>query len=393
MITVSEAQHIIRANTKPLQPETARIEDAFEKVLAADVIGQFDIPAFPQSAMDGYAFCYNDWITSHKLTVQGESAAGVGEPIELRPGQAVRIFTGAAVPGKADTVVMQEKIKLDNGLLIVEDEKITVGANVRKKGAEIQAGDVALKKGTTLTPAAIGFLAGIGISTVPVFPFPRVGIIVTGNELEQPGEPLKYGGVYESNSFSLSAALQKINIIPRIFRAHDDLDQLSFILQSAINDSDVVLLTGGVSVGDYDFVIRAAEKCGVKTCFHNVKQRPGKPLFFGSKDHRLVFGLPGNPASVLTCFYEYVLEAMGILTQRDLKLKTTIATLEKPLSKAHPLTHFLKGYYDGHVVNLLEAQESFRMRTYAEANCLVVHEADIMEYQKGDQITIHLLPS
>ena len=393
MITVTEAQYIIRANTKPLQPGTTRIEDAFEKVLAADVIGQFDIPAFPQSAMDGFAFCYNDWITSHKLTVQGESAAAVGEPIELRPGQAVRIFTGAAVPGNADTVVMQEKIRLDNGLLIVEDEKIAVGANVRKKGAEIQAGDLALKKGTTLTPAAIGFLAGIGISTVPVFPYPRVGIIVTGNELEQPGEPLKYGDVYESNSFSLSAALQKMNIIPRVFRAHDDLDQLTSILQSAINDCDVVLLTGGVSVGDYDFVIRAAEKCGVKTLFHKVKQRPGKPLFFGSKEHTIIFGLPGNPASVLTCFYEYVLEAIGILTQRDLKLKTTIATLEKPLSKTHPLTHFLKGLYDGNVVTPLEAQESFRMRTYAEANCLVVHEEDIMEYKKGDQITIHLLPS
>jgi len=153
----------------------------------------------------------------------------------------------------------------------------------------------------------------------------------------------------------------------------------------------VVLLSGGVSVGDYDFVLDAAAKCGIEKLFHKVKQRPGKPLFFGKCDHSIVFGLPGNPSSVLTCFYMYVLPALEKLTKRNLTLRAVDATLGKSYRKDAGLTHFLKGYFDGNCAAPLDAQESYRMKSYAVANCLIQIDEDVTECKEGSTVKIHLL--
>ncbi len=391
MITVTEAKHIISTSVTELKPATVSLVHARGKVLAADVVATIDIPSFPQSAMDGYAFAFDD--LQKELIIDGEMAAGSSSTVEVAAGKAIRIFTGAPVPTGADTVVMQEKVKTENGVLIIEDEKLQRNSNVRPIGSEIKAGELALPKESLLTAAAIGFLAGIGVTEVSVIPDPVISIILTGNELQEPGKPLSYGQVYESNSFSLTAALELMHIpVHKIYKAEDDPAVLIAILQQALNESDLVLLTGGVSVGDYDFVLQAANKCGVIKQFHKVKQRPGKPLFFGIKNEKIAFGLPGNPSSVLTCFYEYVTEALAILTKRSLQLKSVQTVLAKDCKKAPGLTHFQKAYYDGQTVLPLSAQESYKLNSFATANCLLMLDADKEEYQANDPVTIHLLP-
>lgn len=383
---------MIRANATALTPVTIPLQQAVGRVLAADVTAFTDIPAFEQSAMDGYALSFAGYELHNTLTVQGEVPAGAPESSVLQANQAIRIFTGAPVPAGADTVVMQEKVEVKNGQLHIVDDQLKPGLNVRLIGSEIKAGELMLAKGDKLTPAAVGFLATTGVSEVLVYPTPVMSIIVTGNELQQPGKALLHGQVYECNSFQLRAALKLLQIeeVP-VFEAKDDLQVVKDTLKYALDNSDVVLLTGGVSVGNYDFVPEAAAACGVVTLFHKLKQRPGKPLFVGTKGKKWVFGLPGNPSSVLTCFYEYVIPALEQLMQ----LKPVVPGIKVPLSKAYSktaaLTFFLKGYYDGQTVAPLDSQESYRLRSFAMANCLVVLPEEKMEYAVGEEVEIHMI--
>ncbi len=394
MISVEEAKAIIEKEITPLTPVKKNLQEAAGKLLAEDIYATIDIPAYPQSSMDGYAFSFNAWKENNKLTVNGEIAAGHGRDTPLKTSDAVRIFTGAAVPSGADTVVMQEKTKIISGVLIIEDENLAPGTNVRPMGSEIRAGEKALFKTSFLSPAAIGFLAGIGITELAVYPKPTVSIIVTGNELQKPGNPLQYGQVYESNSFALTAALQQIGISAiDVIHADDKLEVLTAILNNCLQKTDLVLLTGGISVGDYDFVLQAANNCGVKQLFHKVKQRPGKPLYLGKKDDKVVFGLPGNPSSVLSCFYQYVLTAIGKMSNQRIALEIKRVPLSNSFKKAAGLTHFLKGYYDGDSVTLLNAQESYRLSSFARANCLVQINEDVTAYPVGELVDIHLLPA
>jgi len=393
MISVTEAKEIINNNIIALAPVKSALSLAMGKVLAEDVYAFVDIPAFPQSSMDGYAFSFIDWQKNKKLKITGEVAAGSKEMFSLGHGNAVRIFTGGAVPPGTDTVVMQEKIKTINDELIIEDENLQAGNSVRPKGSEVKAGTLALQKGSVLSPGAIGFLAAIGITEVSVYPDPLISIIITGNELQQPGTPLQYGQVYESNSFALKAVLKQLQMDnTQILYAVDNLEIVTTFLQKALQQSDVVLLTGGISAGDYDFVLQATIECGVEKLFHKVKQRPGKPLYFGNKGSKLVFGLPGNPSSVLTCFYQYVIPALEKLSSRKKILQVVRVPLSKPFQKNTGLTHFLKGFYEGKTVTPLDAQESYRLSSFATANCLIQIDEGITSLKEGELVDAYLLP-
>ena len=391
MISVNEAKKIIQQIVQSLNPERLPLEDAAGLVLAEDIYAPVDIPAFEQSSMDGYAIRFAD--KDNPLSISGEMAAGTANRAELQPGQAFRIFTGAPLPLGADTVVMQEKVRIENGKLIITDLQLQQGSHVRHKGAEVRQGTIAMPENTYLSAAAIGFLAGIGLTHVPVFPQPSVSIILTGNELQQPGLPLEFGQVYEANSVMLRVALQKAGIQRiQVFRAADELQVLEDVLNQALETSDLVLLTGGVSVGDYDFVVQATENCGVVRHFHKIKQKPGKPLFFGSKADKIIFGLPGNPSSVLTCFYEYVLPAIEAMLIKPECIEEVGATLTHDYPKAPGLTHFLKGRYENGKVTPLHAQESFRLHSFAQADCFIVLEEAHGDYKAGDPVKVHLLP-
>jgi len=392
-ISVSEAKELIADHIKTLPAIKIPLNDAAGLVLAEDIFSITDIPPFNQSSMDGYAFDFTDFQKNSILKIDGMAQAGSGESSPLLPGHARRIFTGAAVPTGADTVVMQEKVQALNGQLTIQDSNLLKGLNVRPRGAEARSGELAMKKNSILSAAAIGFIAGIGVHELMAYPKPSVSIILTGNELQQPGKPLIYGQVYESNSFALSAALRHEGIINiDILYSEDDLGTLSRILADALDQSDLILLTGGVSVGDYDFVIRAAQANGIEQIFHKIRQKPGKPLYFGQKGQKYIFGLPGNPASVLTCFYKYVYPALGLLSAKESSLKQVRVPLNASLRKSAGLTHFLKGFYDGETVKGLKAQESFRLSSFAHANCLIQLDEEKTEFKENDIVEVHLLP-
>ncbi len=391
MITVTEAKSLISAHAHLLPAVRLPLANAGGLMLAEDVVARCHIPAYPQSSMDGYAFAYSERLSS--LRIVDEHAAGDRWERRLEPGTATRIFTGAALPAGADTILMQEKAELKDGMLYIPDAVVKKGDHVRPAGSEIEQGSMALPASTILTPPAIGFLAAIGVAEVKVIPSPRICIIVTGNELVQPGTDLLYGEVYEASSYALMAALRALQLNNvEVLHVRDDLKQMVELLESALRKADVVLMTGGVSVGDHDHTVAAASQCGVEQVFHKVKQKPGKPFFFGKKEDRYFFGLPGNPASVLTCFYEYVLICLSCMTGRNMVLKERKATLGHDHRKPAGLTHFLRGSYQDGRVHIGTGQESYKLRSFATANCMVVLPETTEALSAGMEVDIHLLP-
>jgi molybdopterin molybdotransferase len=393
MITVAQAKALIEQHTQTTAPRRMPLPEAAGLVLAEDVYSPIDIPAYPQASMDGYALHFDGYRQYGNLDIAGVVAAGSDVQPVLQPHQAMRIFTGAAVPEGADTIVIQEKSVVREGKLVIEDDLLERGLNVRPRGSEISTGQLALPKGSRLSPAAIGFLTGFGMTHVTVYPPPSVCIIVTGNELQDPGMPLRHGQVYESNSHTLRAVLDPLHIRNvTVDRSADSLETLVEVLNKAVAEHDMVMLNGGISVGDYDYVLKATELCGIEKIFHKIRQKPGKPIYFGTKGSKLIFGLPGNPASVLTCFYEYVTVALRKYYHAEPGVRVIQAPLAQPFRKAAGLTHFLKGYYDGISVLPLDAQESYRLSSFARANCLVVIEEERTESAAGELVEVHVLP-
>lgn len=390
MITVAAAKEKIRSHAQPLPAVWLPLRAAAGCTLAVDVFAPDDLPRYAQSAMDGYAFRFADRQQFPALTVRTVVAAGDEANFILGKGEAVRIFTGAAMPAGADTVVMQEKTNVEAGVLWIRDEGLVCGSNVRSVGFEIAKGALALAKGGKLTAGAIGYLASMGMNKVMVHPRPAVALLITGKELQEPGTPPQAGKVYEANSYSLQAALQQYGITEvSVKKLTDSLEATSTALQDALADADLVLVTGGVSVGDFDFVVPAAAQSGVQPLFHKVKQRPGKPLYCGIADTKMVFGLPGNPSSVLTCFYQYVVPALEIMMQQKSLLQVGTLPLAQEVEKKTNLTHFLKGRSDGASVTPLPAQESYRLSSFAVANCLIEipEESDMLPM--GTPVTVY----
>ena len=392
LITVSEAKELIGKYVQPILPKKMPLLESLGLRLAEDIFSAYNIPAFPQSSMDGYAFQWNPNLPSYELI--GEVAAGSNDELTLEHGHAVRIFTGAPLPQGADTVLMQEKAEVTENKLFIKDENLIKGLNVRGIGTEISKGILALNKDIILSPSSIGFLAGIGISEVMAYPKPSVGILLTGNELQEPGTELAFGQVFDANSYSLVSALTQLHIGDvQIYFVKDDLGLLTSQVKHALANHDLILITGGVSVGDYDFTIKACEAAGVESIFHKVKQKPGKPLFFGVLDNKVVFGMPGNPASVLTGFYEYVYPAISKMMRKNFSINIIHASLETDFKKAPGLTHFLKAFFDGSTVSLLTGQESYKLASFAKANCFAIIPEDTTMIGKGSQVEIHLFPN
>jgi len=389
MITVEEAIEYVESNSQPGR-NTVKIslKNALGFVLAEDVMSPIDMPPFRQSAMDGYAVRIHD---SEYYHVKGELQAGDSKDVTLQKGDAVRIFTGAPVPNDANAVVIQEKTKIHEQELQVHDE-VTVQSNIRPKGEQIQKGEMALGKGISLTPAAIGFLTTIGITDVSVYQKPSIGIIATGNELAEAGTELKHGQIYESNSLMLRTALVSSGYTDNeTFKVPDDFNSTRNLLEEVLKSKDVVLITGGISVGDYDFVGKALQELKVSQLFYKVKQKPGKPLFFGKKNDTYVFALPGNPAAALSCFYIYVQRCLrrieGCLNFEPF---TVDATSLSEYSSKGDRAQFLKADYQNGKVKILEGQSSSMLHSFAVSNALVYLSADKNKVEKGDIVQLLL---
>ena len=363
--------------------------EARNHVLAETVFSPINMPPFRQATMDGFAISLHD---SLHYEIVGEVKAGDFYTDELKPGQAVKIYTGAAVPNPAQTVIQIEKVKVDGSDLLLQ-ENIKPETNVRQLGAQIKKEDVALEKGTFLNPAAIGFLTGLGFTKVEVWQRPRVGIVVTGNELISAGENLPNGKVYESNGIMLQTALLNANFDKvSNYKVNDDFENTRNTLEKAIDENDVVLVSGGISVGDYDFVGKALESLNIETLFYKVNQKPGKPLFAGKLNDKIIFALPGNPAACLTCFYVYVLPTLqrfsGNASFYGSQLKKN---LSHDFTVDNPRCQFLKASITADEVAILSHQDSGMLNSFALANALVYLPNGNYQVLKGEKISVYLL--
>ncbi len=372
MIPFEDALQKVLSEVPVSRKVSCSLQEALGCVLASPVKVKDDHPGFHQSAMDGFAFAYAAWDKVSPLSVKAVIAAGDSANVRLRKGEAAMVFTGAKIPTGADTVVIREKVSLKGDMLQILDNALLAGANVRLRGSHMRRGSIALPAGHALNAPSIAFLAAMGVPQVKIHDRPRVAVIVTGNELVPPGERLRSGQVYECNSFGLQAAMEGLPVVvTHVLHCRDVPREMLKALRKAAASADMVLFTGGVSAGDHDYVGEVLTDFGVKKIFHKVRQKPGKPVWFGRKGKQLFFGLPGNPASVLTCFYTLVRPALqkwsGLGVREPLCLK-----LEQSYTGKAGMTMILKAQASDQSVRILGSQESYKLDAFAHANALVL---------------------
>lgn len=395
MVTVEEAKSILM-NSIPA-PGIARqsVISSLGFVLAEDVISKYAIPLFSQSAVDGFAICM-DLKDEPLLTfpVIGELKAGDPPIKRMKPNSAIRIFTGAPVPADTFCVVMQERTILRDGIVTIEEGFIKAGSNIRVKGNQLKKGDCGLQKGIVVSPAAIGFLCGIGCTEIKVFRKPKIGILTTGNELVTAGKKLKPGQIYESNQATLSAALMQSGYSVELkLKAKDKKELVKDAVKKILSACDVLIISGGISVGKYDFVKDVLTGLSVKELFYKVSQKPGKPLFVGKKGKQLIFAVPGNPAAALVCFYQYVLPALNKLSGfPDQKSSTQKLKSELMYSGKGDRSLFLKAIATQEKVRILDGQDSDNLQSFAKANALVYLPKDQLTISEGEIVDVFLFP-
>jgi len=394
MINVAEAKSLVAQNCTPLHGITIPLTEGLGCILKEDVLSPINMPPFNQSAMDGYAIGpFRDGTSHDNFKLVGEVKAGDTNIVSLKTGEAVRIFTGGMVPINTMAVIMQENTSTQEGEVLIEQE-IKVDSNIRPEGEQIKLGEVALSKNTRLTPAGIGFLAGLGISEVSVFQQPKVGILITGSELVEPGNKLAPGQIFESNSVTLVAALNESGYKHvKILKIEDDFDKTKDAIQSLADEVDLVMISGGISVGDYDFVGEALDNIGVNSIFYKIKQKPGKPLYFGQSKNCSFFALPGNPAAALSCFYQYVLPAIRIMSGFEVPfLHHRMIPLVSRYKKKGNRAQFLKAKVTNYSVEILDGQSSAMLHSFAHANAQVFIPEEVNEVIPGELVEVHFLP-
>jgi molybdopterin molybdotransferase len=307
LLSIEEAQRLILERVDPLEPERVRLEDASGRVLAEEAAAVVDLPPFPSSAMDGFAVHSVD--TPGVLPVEVRIAAGRPSPRALRDGEAMGIATGGVVPDGADAVIPFEYV-VDHDNDVEISEPVPPGANVRPRGGDLRAGEKVAERGVVLGAAQLGALAAAGVAEVACAARPRASVVTTGTELRSPGEPLGPGEVYEANGLILATQLRSAGALPeRLAVVADDEHAHREALARGL-ESDVLVTSGGVSVGPHDLVRRVEAELGVEEVFWRVAVKPGKPVSFGVRGRTLVFGLPGNPVSSLVGFELFVRPAL-----------------------------------------------------------------------------------
>ncbi|MCP4452749.1 MAG: molybdopterin molybdotransferase MoeA [Planctomycetes bacterium] len=346
MISPQNALEIVLETTRPLKMRSIGLADADGFCLAQDVRADRNLPPTDRSAMDGYALRAAD-ITRFSGTLEliGEVAAGRVSASRVKPGKCVRIFTGAVIPSGADTVVKVESTRETEGIVTVM-EPVKLGSHIRKRGEETAKGCVVLSRGAKLGPVQIGLCATLGKAIVKVYGHPRVAVISTGTEIVAPDQRAKSWQIRDANGPALCAALRTVGCGKALYRiAQDNASALRRTLRTALKNRDVVLLSGGVSVGRYDLVPQVIQEIGAKIRFHKVAIKPGKPVLyatFGRNQH--IFGLPGNPLSALTGLHEFVLPAirrMAGVAEQDCHPSVYLPLAETLTPRGKRLEHVL----------------------------------------------------
>lgn len=388
MISVTEAKQLLIKNIATFRSISVNIADAVGYILAEDVHACVDVPVFDNSAMDGYAVKFI--FDQDNYHILGQLRAG-DVPIVIKENTAVRIFTGAPIPIGADTVVQQEICIIKDNLLYFDPAKVVAGQHIRHKSSQCKTGDIVARKGTYITPGGISMIVSAGVENIKVYDKPSVAIIVTGNELQQSGETLRDGKIYNSNSPAVISYLKSLGVQDiESHYAEDNLHELRIVIKKALASCDVLIITGGISVGDYDYTGIALLEEDVNAIFYKIKQKPGKPMYAGKKDSTLVFALPGNPSAVLTCFNQYVKPTLlTMMGHQNTFEPSNILPILHDYTKNSALTFFLKARMADGEVEVLKGQESFNLSSYNEANCFIEIQEEKSEISKGTKVKVY----
>ena len=384
LTSVADALQRILSGVMPLAREDVGLRFAAGRTLAHAVEARMTQPPSDVSAMDGYAAIAADCATvPARLKLIGESAAGRAFEGAVKSGEAVRIFTGAAMPPGADTVVIQEDTSRDGDTVVIR-EAAGAGQNIRRAGQDFRDGDVLIETGRRLTARGILLAAASGHAALSVFKRPSVAILATGDELVEPGAERDDGQIYSSNSYAIAALVEAAGGTAKLLGiAADNRDSLAAALLDA-NNVDILVTTGGASVGDHDLVRPALEVAGARLDFYRIAMRPGKPMFFGARTvsgkTQRVLGLPGNPVSALVTARVFLVPLIAKLLHRDAAFETVTAALAAPLAANGPRAHYMRAKLDETLspprVAAMESQDSSLTRTLADANCLIVMPPD-----------------
>lgn len=396
-ISLEQALDILKDYITPGKTERKFLEECLGLVLAEDVMAQLDMPPFSRSAQDGYAFRSKDSEGASKehpvrLKVTGKIYAGDFPKKEVNPGEAIRIMTGAMIPAGADCVLRQEDT--DEGEEIVQIYKETeAGCSICFKGEEYKKGHILLRAGTKIDAAALAVASGNGIVELPVYARVKAAVVSSGSEVVEPGTPLTPGKIYNTNTIYMKARLKQLGAnVVMIRTVGDELGIMREALNEAASQSELVVTTGGVSVGQKDLTEEALLSIGAKILFHGIAVKPGMPTLAAEKNGVLFLGLSGNPFSAAIPFEMFVREILAVkMGDLDLKLRKETLTAVTGFSKDSRKRRFLRGKADGKEVWLPDQQANGQMRSMVGCNCLIDIPAGSGPVKAGDRVEVFWL--
>ena len=393
-ISLEQALNILIDHVTHEKTERKTLEDCLGLVLSEDVYALLDMPPFSRSAQDGYALCSKDSIGATgenpvKLKVTGKIYAGDHLDVQVRPGEAVRIMTGAMVPAGADCVLRQEDT--DEGEDVVQIYKeVEPGCSICFKGEEYKKGHILLHAGTKIDAAALAVASGNGIMELPVYERVKAAVVSSGSEVVEPGTPLTPGKIYNTNTIYMKARLSQLGARVMMTRTvGDDLEVMAEALKEAADQAELVVTTGGVSVGQKDLTEEALLSIGAKILFHGIAIKPGMPTLAAEKDGVLFIGLSGNPFSAAIPFEMFVREILSLkMGDPDLKLRRETLTAVTGFSKNSRRRRFLRGKAEGKEVWLPDQQANGQMRSMVGCNCLIEIPAGSGPVKAGDKVEV-----
>jgi molybdopterin molybdotransferase len=409
-VIMTDYQHaldLVLQHTYQMNVETLPLHEAIGRFLAVPIVADTNMPRFDSSAVDGYGVIAADIAQASadnavKLRFCGSISAGQASSMELVRGSAIKIMTGSAIPPTVQAVVMQEFAReSDDSVLIYSPAAL--GENIRPRAAEFRAGQTLFAKSTAITVPVIGLLAALGLTEIKVYSLPKVFLVATGSELAQPGQPLSLSHIYDCNTPALTSALNclRVDTVAAI-HCPDDPDKMTSVMESALSVSDVVIATGGMSVGDKDYFSRVCDALKVKQIFHRIAIKPGKPTYFGifrhphRSNHTLVFGLPGNPVGALLSFERFVrpaiLKLCGCQDSHPVRLS---ATLGHQITKKPGRLEFVPGQLqfkeNSLTVTPSPKRQSHMLSSLATADCIIHFPTHLSQLDPGDTVQVELL--
>jgi molybdopterin molybdotransferase len=399
LLAPADALALVLATVAPAEAEPVPLRAALGRVLAVDVVSHDDVPGFDNSAMDGFAVRSADTTGATetdpvRLDLVGESRAGAPYTGSLAPGQAVRISTGAMLPAGSDAALRVEDAKEEGGSVITT-RPLEASTDIRRAGEDIVQGDVVLEAGTSIGPAELGVAASTGAALLQCARRPEVAVVVTGDELVEPGSPLTPGAIRNTNGYAVAAQVDRAGgAVASVEKVGDDFEATRETLRGALR-ADVVVTTGGVSVGPHDHVKPALAELGVEEVFWGVALRPGHPTWFGTAGGTLVFGLPGNPVSAMVTFHLFVRPALArMLGRRDAERRASAVLDEdypKRPGRAHVVRCALAAREDGWHVRPTKAQGSHILTSMLGAEALAYLEVEQADVRAGERVQIEIL--